>query len=184
MIELLPHNPEWKEFFQEVKNKVWPHVQDFACSMEHVGSTSIPGLIAKPVVDMVIIVGSEENSKKAIQALTKLGYEHRGDLGIHGREAFRRPPGTSKHHLYVVLDDSVSLKNHLLFKKYMLENHAGRQQYSELKKNLAEKYANDIDQYCIGKTGFIVNILRQQGLSEAELQEIIDANSPAAPPAT
>ena len=182
MIELLPHNPEWISFYEQIKKTVWPQVQEFSVSIEHVGSTSIPGLVAKPVVDMVVIVNSEANSKKAIQALTKLGYEHRGDLGIKGREAFRKPPHLAKHHLYVVMEGSVSLKNHLLFKKHMLENQQARIQYSELKKSLAEKYSNDIDSYCFGKTSFILSILKQQGMTEVELQEILAANSPT--PAT
>ncbi len=182
MIEVLPHSPEWITLFTSIKSQVWPKVQQAAMSIEHVGSTAIPGLHAKPIIDMAIVVDSNEKTRAAILALKELGYEHRGDLGIKGREAFKRPINSPKHNLYVVLKDSLSLKNHLLFKNYLLNNAEARKQYSDLKLQLARDHADNIDLYVEGKTSFIVNILKQLGMSDSEIKEIEDANK--APPNT
>jgi len=180
MIEVLPHSPEWISLFTSIKSQVWPNVQQVAISIEHVGSTAIPGLHAKPIIDMAIVVDSKEKTSEAILALKELGYEHRGDLGIIGREAFKRPINSPKHNLYVVLKDSLSLKNHLLFKNYLLNNADARKRYSDLKMKLARDHADNIDLYVEGKTSFIVNILKQLGMSDSEIKEIEDANK--APP--
>lgn len=182
MIEVLPHSPKWISLFTSIKSQVWPKVQQAAISIEHVGSTAIPGLHAKPIIDMAIVVESEEKTHEAILGLKELGYEHRGDLGIKGREAFKRPLNSPKHNLYVVLKDSISLKNHLLFKNYLLNNAEARKRYSDLKLKLAQDHADNIDLYVEGKTSFIVNILKQLGMSDSEIKEIEDANK--APPNT
>jgi GrpB-like predicted nucleotidyltransferase (UPF0157 family) len=176
MIEVLPHSPEWITLFNEIKNQVWPKVQRAAISIEHVGSTSVPGLYAKPIIDMAIVVDCKGKTSDVILALKDLGYEHRGDLGIKGREAFKRPLNSPKHNLYVVLKSSISLKNHLLFKNYLLEHADARKRYSDLKLKLARDHADNIDLYVEGKTFFIVNILKQLGMSDSEIKEIEDAN--------
>lgn len=176
MIEVVPYCLEWAVIFNQIREKVWPRLRDIAISMEHVGSTSVPGLYAKPIVDIAIVVSTPDQSKKAISALEELGYEHRGDLGIKGRAAFRRPQDSPKHNLYVELENSLSLKNHLLLKKHLLENADARDQYSNLKLRLARKYSDSIDLYIEGKTSLIVSFLKLQGVTDAEVKEIEDAN--------
>ncbi len=177
MIEVLPHNPEWLKQFQQIKDRVWPQVQGHALAIEHVGSTSVPDLAAKPVIDIAIIVKSKQDSLKAIDQLKTVGYEHRGDLGIRDREAFYAPAGTIRHNLYVALNESLSLKNHLLLRNFLLKNPGVRDEYSQLKLTLAHKFPDSIDLYCEGKTQFIVGILKQLGLTQNELHEITLANT-------
>lgn len=80
---------------------MWPKVQYAALSIEHVGSTAVPGLFAKPIIDVAIVTESEEKTKAVIVGLKELGYEHRGDLGIKGRQAFKRPANSPKHFLFI-----------------------------------------------------------------------------------
>jgi GrpB-like predicted nucleotidyltransferase (UPF0157 family) len=176
MIEVLPHNPEWIETFHAIAKSLSPRLQGVALSIEHVGSTSVPDLFAKPIIDIAVIVDSPEASKKATLILQSAGYEHRGDLGIKGREAFKRPEGSPKHNLYVAMRDCLSLRNHLAVKKYLLANKNARDEYSRLKIALAKKYPDDGDQYCSAKTDFLVKILEVSGFSQQELDEIREAN--------
>src|ERR1051326_1757734 len=82
------YDPYWPTAFLQLHTHIWPAVQDIALTIEHIGSTSVPGLAAKPVIDMSIVVPSEIETPIGIERLAALGYEHRGNLGIEGREAF------------------------------------------------------------------------------------------------
>ncbi len=82
------YNPKWKDWYEELKSTIWPAVSDYALNIEHVGSTSIENLSAKPKIDIDIIVNDLNASNDCITALDKIGYKHRGDLGIVGREAY------------------------------------------------------------------------------------------------
>ena len=82
-------------------------------SVEHVGSTAVPGLAAKPIIDMDVVVAAPDNLSEAIERLATLGYVHRGNLGIDDREAFDSPQGLPAHHLYLCLGESAALANHL-----------------------------------------------------------------------
>src|SRR5882757_3210841 len=88
-VVVLPYNPDWAQKFQSLKELIWPKVSDFALSIEHVGSTSVPGLAAKPKIDLDIVIPSMDFLELAIERLALLGWEHRGNMGIHEREAFR-----------------------------------------------------------------------------------------------
>lgn len=171
-----PYNPDWVKTFELIKNQVWPTLQDIAVGIEHIGSTSIPGLSAKPTIDIDVIVDGKEASLQTIKILEKLGYKHRGDLGIKGREAFKRPENSPKHHLYVCLKDSLSLRNHLLLKEALLRSPDLVQTYSGLKVKLAHLYHDDIDQYCQAKTNFLTKILQKSGLSESDIAETKKSN--------
>lgn len=89
-IVVVDYDPEWSAIFEQLHAHVWPVVYDIAVVIEHVGSTSVPGLAAKPIIDMSVIVPSEREIPLAIERLSRLDYIHQGDLGIEGREAFKR----------------------------------------------------------------------------------------------
>jgi GrpB-like predicted nucleotidyltransferase (UPF0157 family)/adenylate kinase family enzyme len=172
------YNPDWPLWFEELRNSLWPSVADFALSIEHVGGTSVPGLAAKPVIDLDIVIPSLDYLPLAIERLDGLGYVHRGDLGIQGRAAFREPSGSRKHHLYVCPADSLALGNHLSFRNHLRRNSEAARAYAELKKKLALEFAQDIDVYTEKKTQFVLTILGEEGLSEKSLQEICEASFP------
>jgi len=112
----------------------------------------------------------------------QLGYEHIGDMGVTGREAFKRPPeniltdGTGRkwfgHHLYVCQTGSIGLRNHLALRDYLRQHPAKVAEYGNLKQHLAEKHPYDIDAYIEGKTDFITNILIEMGLNENDISTI------------
>jgi GrpB-like predicted nucleotidyltransferase (UPF0157 family) len=140
---------------------------------------------AKLIIDLDIIIANEDNSvlKRIIVALEKLAYEYVGDLGITGREAFRRTNATVpnvnpekewfKHNLYVCTKGSIDLQNHLNLRNYLIKNPQKVIEYSQLKENLAQQFPYDIDAYIDSKTDFIVSILNEIGMT-AEHVELIE----------
>ena len=175
-INVIEYDPQWLQTFATLKSHIAAHLGDVVFTIEHVGSTSVPGLAAKPVIDMDIVVENNAVSLRVIQALAKIGYVHLGDQGVPGREAFKRPENSPKHNLYVCLRDSVAFRNHILLRDALRTNSETMSAYAKLKLDLAEKFAGNIDGYCEAKTEFILNILKQQGLSESQLAEVAGAN--------
>jgi GrpB-like predicted nucleotidyltransferase (UPF0157 family) len=171
-IRVVDYNPGWPAAFEQLRSNIWPAVADVAVAVEHVGSTSVPGLAAKPVIDISVVVSREAGISVAIERLAVLGYVHRGELGVEGREAFDSPDHLPAHHLYVCSSDSVGLMNHLAVRDYLRTHPETAETYGNLKKQLAEKFPHDIDRYGHGKTGLILNILWNAGLSAAQLQSI------------
>ncbi len=175
-VNVVDYDPSWPARFERLRATVWPVVADLAVSIEHVGSTSVPGLAAKPVIDLDVVVRSRSDVPKAVGRLTVLGYDHLGDLGIAGREAFRPPDGSSPHHLYVCRHDSPSLANHLALRDHLRAHPERAHAYGALKKRLAQAFPNDIDGYIAAKTDFVVAVLREAGITEDQLQDIERAN--------
>jgi GrpB-like predicted nucleotidyltransferase (UPF0157 family) len=171
MIVVVDYDPEWPRVFGELRATLDGALRDIALAIEHVGSTSVPGLAAKPVIDIDIVV-QESDVAHAIGRLEAIGYTHRGDLGIPQREAFRQPPGSPPHHLYVCPEHSPALANHLALRDHLRENAAAAEVYGALKKQLAIDFADDIDGYVEGKTAFIVDILGKRGLTPETLADI------------
>ena len=182
-IVVVDYDPKWAEQFAELHDLLLRYVkEEDIISIEHVGSTSVVDLKAKPIIDLDIIVANEEAMKKVIAQVAKLGYRHIGNLGVSGREAFKRPPenvltdGTGRkwfeHHLYVCQTGSIGLRNHLALRDYLRQNPAKVLEYGNLKQHLAEKYPYDIDAYIEGKTDFITNILMEMGLNENDISTI------------
>lgn len=170
------YDPEWPRTFERIYDLVWPGVQHAAMSLQHVGSTSVPGLRAKPVVDACIVVASSRDIPHITKALAKIGYTSRGDLGVPERVSFKQPPGLPKHHLYASPRNSLSLKNQLGLRDYLRTHPEAAREYGDLKEALAKRFPEDIDNYIAGKTDFILGILRQIGFSNGELESIRDIN--------
>ncbi len=179
-VELSAYNPEWANTFERIRALVWPAVQHASMSLEHVGSTSVPGLSAKPVIDACIVVASRRDLPYVVKALNALGYTHRGDLGVPDREAFRSPASLPKHHLYASPRGSLSLKNQLGLRDYLRSTPQAMLEYGELKESLARQFPDDIDNYIAGKTDFILGVLLQVGLTDEELESIRRINQPPA----
>ena len=144
--------------------------------IEHVGSTSVPGLAAKPVIDMGIVVPERQDVPTAIAKLASLGYVHRGNQGVEEREAFTVPPELPSHNVYLYVEGSLPLRNHRALRDYLRANSEAAHTYGELKRSLAAQHADDIDAYIDGKTGFILEILEICGFSPTDLERIADAN--------
>ena len=171
-----PYNPEWAKWFEELREPIWELLGGIVVDIVHFGSTSIVGMSAKPIIDIDIVVDSWNNFPEIINRLGKLGYEHRGDLGIKEREAFKqtRKP-VYPHHLYVCHRDSVAYKNHILLKKHLTENPEAFRRYEQLKINLG-KTVSDGDTYCRLKTDLILEFLAAEGVPDEELDAIRSEN--------
>lgn len=142
-----------------LKAEIWPAVAADSIDIQHVGSTSVPGLCAKPIIDIDIIVADRAKLASVATALQDISYRHLGDLGIPGREAFKADDHAITHHLYACLADSPALKNHLTLRDHLRSHPTDREAYGALKRELARKFPHDIDSYIAGKTAFIEGIL-------------------------
>jgi GrpB-like predicted nucleotidyltransferase (UPF0157 family) len=176
LICVVDYDPAWPRIFEELRASVWREVEGLAVGIEHVGSTSVPGLAAKPSIDMDVVVRSIADVPSVIGRLATLGYVPRGDLGIARREAFQRPAGAPAHHLYVCDRESPALANHLALRDYLRTHPAAATSYGALKRELAGKFPDDVGRYIEGKTAMIVGILREQGFAEETLRAIEMAN--------
>ncbi len=167
-VELVAHNQAWKTLFEREEKLLRSAVGDYALAIEHIGSTAIPGIEAKPIID--IMVGLRDLSdleKYLLLPIEKIGYEYRGELGIAGRPFFRKgTPAASSYHLSVVQFGGHVWKRHILFRDYLRENAGSARIYNELKRELALKFKNNREAYTSGKTEFVEEILRQAGFSE------------------
>ena len=175
-IVVTPYNPEWPRWFEQIRVYVWPVLSDFALAVEHVGSTSIEGLAAKPIIDLDVVIPDDSYLLLAVERLGSLGYVHRGNLGIEGRDAFTPPQGLPRHHLYVCPKDSLGLRNHLALRDYLRTHPEALVAYAQLKQQLAEQNPNDIDKYVEGKTEMILGFLREMGLGSDRLEAIRQQN--------
>jgi GrpB-like predicted nucleotidyltransferase (UPF0157 family) len=150
----------WPDRFAALAARVQTALGDVMLRVEHVGSTAVPGLAAKPIVDLDVVV-SRTDLPEAMRRLANLGYVHEGDLGIAGREAFRWPAGWERHHLYVVAEDAAELGRHLAFRDALRGDAVLRDQYAALKRSLAAQHPHDIKARTQGKAAFIMATLER-----------------------
>ena len=180
-LKVVEYNPEWQKEFCRARSFFSELLQGMDVDIVHIGSTSVEGLWAKPVLDIDIIVRDRGTRNVVIRRLAKSGYIHLGDLGIEGREAFSCPGdnpnvGWMDHHLYVCIEGCAALRNHLLLKNHLLMNKDAVREYSRLKRLLAQKYPDDPDGYCAGKTGLITSFLAVEGMGCEDIGNIAAAN--------
>jgi GrpB-like predicted nucleotidyltransferase (UPF0157 family) len=159
-IIVVDYDESWPRVFESLRAHVAAALGAVAVSIEHVGSTAVPGLAAKPVIDMDVVVASKADVPIAIVRLGMIGYVHRGDLGITGRDAFLQPANFPAHHLYVCAADAEELSRHLLFRNFLRSHPDAARAYSELKQKLAEQFRDDREAYSQAKTPFILNALK------------------------
>lgn len=181
-----PYNTAWKTEFDDLKRVLLHLLDGYAIDIQHVGSTAIPGLFAKPILDIDIILHNKALLEGIAARLEQAGYHNRGDQGIPGRFAFRQisdltpkvapPKQWQAHHLYVCFVDSLALKNHLLFRDALLKDQRLVAEYAQLKINLTKEPNMTRASYNQRKTDFILAVLAANGLSEPELDAIKKAN--------
>jgi GrpB-like predicted nucleotidyltransferase (UPF0157 family) len=169
-VEVVDYDPHWVVTFGELKVVLEARLGELSQRIEHVGSTSIPGLVAKPVIDLDIIIESSALLPDVIVRLAELGYTHVGDLDVPGREAFRREgedvpnDNTGKrwprHNLYVCPQDGPGVVEHLDFRDYLRAHPEEILVYEALKRRLAQTFPDDLDAYTEGKAAYIQGVLR------------------------
>lgn len=164
-VTVLPYDERWEKDFQAIRDEVKTALGDIALRIEHVGSTSVRGLSAKPIIDMDVVV-EKDSVEEAIRLLESIGYIHEGDLGIPGREAFAYSgkEHLRTHHLYVCPKGSDELRRHLAFRDYLRSNPAAVRQYGRIKEEAARLYPHDIEAYAVRKAPFIKKVYAELGL--------------------
>lgn len=162
---VVPYNAEWATEFEKIKAELTQALRRYTISIEHVGSTSVPNLAAKPIIDIdiVIEIGMFEKVKYELE---QIGYRHEGDLGILGREAFKyeNKEHLMKHHLYVCNKNSSELRRHITFRDWLRSHAEDRDAYANIKMQMAAKYPQDMDSYIAGKTPVVEQIYKKCGL--------------------
>lgn len=180
-IDVVDSSPRWAEQFEEVAHVLRRALSDVdSASVEHVGSTSVPGLAAKPILDIDVIVAPSDVAA-AVAALEDVGYVHRGDLGVQGREAFHGPDDAPRRHVYACESGSTHVRNHLAVRDVLRTRSDLREAYSEVKVALAADPEMDIDTYLAGKSEVLQQVLEVSGeFSADELRAIRRLNDPGA----
>ena len=165
-IVVQPYYEEWNRYYNEIKDELQDALGKLALRIEHVGSTSVHGLSAKPIIDIDVVIKDYSVFNAVVLKLQDLGYRHEGDLGIAGREAFKYDgkEHLQKHHLYVCPEDSAELKRHIAFRDYLRSNSEAVKEYSRIKEEGALLYPFDIDMYIQHKSPFIERIYNEIGL--------------------
>lgn len=160
-IEVTPYDPTWPQRYDELCGVLWPEVHDVALRIDHVGSTSVPGLAAKPVIDLDVVVASSAQFGPAIARLEKIGYRWKGDLGVPGREAFSLSQHSDlpAHHLYLVVDGSRPHLDHVLLRDFLRRDSDERDRYGELKMQNAREARDDMDVYVAAKAHYVAGVL-------------------------
>lgn len=161
------YDERWAQEFETLRSKIAAALGEAAAAIEHVGSTSVPGLAAKPIIDLDVLLRSEADLPRAVARLGSIGYEHQGDLGVSGREAFRSPRGGFPHHLYVCRPEHREYDRHIAFRDYLRAHPEAARAYARLKRKLAGKFAQDREAYTQGKSEFVERILAKVGSSRS-----------------
>ena len=156
------YNPEWTDWFQDIKEFLGEKITNACLCIEHVGSTSIPGMTAKPIIDLILVIkpGDQENT---IGLLAERGYYHNGNQGIEEREVFKLEDEDLKdslprHHLYVCPEHALELRRETSFRDFLKQNKEYAEKLSALKCSLAEKFDNDVYAYMDGKDALVKEI--------------------------
>jgi GrpB-like predicted nucleotidyltransferase (UPF0157 family) len=152
---VLDYDPNWPGLFQLLRRRIANVLGDMAAAIEHVGSTAVPGLVAKPIIDLDVLLTSETLLPKAIERLAGLGYIHRGNLGVPEREAFFAPANDPPHHLYVCPPSSAEFLRHVAFRDYLRAHPEDAKIYGNLKIALAGRFREDRVAYNNAKGEFV-----------------------------
>jgi GrpB-like predicted nucleotidyltransferase (UPF0157 family) len=156
-VEVVPHDPAWREDFEAESQQIASAMGENIITIHHIGSTAIPGIYAKPIIDFLIEVKDIAKTDEQSAVMEAIGYEAMGEFGLPGRRYFRknRSPGIRTHNIHTYEVGSPEITRHLAFRDYMIAHPEAAQQYSELKRELAKKYPQDIEGYMDGKDGFV-----------------------------
>ena len=163
---VLPYDVAWQSAFEKIKGEIEQAIGDLIIGIEHVGSTSVEGMSAKPCIDMDVIIKDYSVFDEIVRRFGAIGYIHEGDLGIKDREAFKYTDKSHlmMHHLYVCPQYSEELHRHIIFRDFLRSNPEAVKKYSLIKEKAAELFPNDIDGYIEYKSPCIEELYKKCGL--------------------
>lgn len=178
-VDVVPYSPSWPTQFELVARDLRRALAGLTSArVEHVGSTSVPGLAAKPILDIDVIVDGEEMAK-AVAAIGSVGYVHRGDLGVADREAFYAPDDSPRRNVYVCRGDTLNVRNHLAVREVLRARADLRDEYAAVKLTLAADPNMDIDTYIGRKSAVLEKVLAVSDLTADERLQILRLNEPS-----
>ena len=162
-VKVVPHDPAWKLAFRDEAIHIADALGPNAVAIHHIGSTSIPGIYAKPVIDILVEAQSIVDVDKRGREMESLGYEVMGEFGIEGRRYFRKDndEGIRTHQIHVFESGSPQIDRHLAFRDHMIAHPDDANAYSDLKRALANRFPDSPDDYMDGKDAFIKAIDRR-----------------------
>ena len=165
-VKVLPYDESWKVAFEEIKREIENALGDLIIGIEHVGSTSVEGLSAKPCIDLDVVIKDYSVFDAVVRKLESIGYIHEGNLGISDREAFKYSdkPHLMQHHLYVCPQYSKELHRHITFRDFLRSNPEAAKKYGTVKEEAARLFPNDIDKYIEYKSPCIQELYEMCGL--------------------
>lgn len=162
-VEVVSYDPSWPKAFTEESLQISSVLGENIVATHHIGSTAIPDIYAKPVIDLLVEVKDLAKVDEQNLQMASLGYEAMGEFGISGRRYFRKESAerVRTHHAHIFAVGSAQIERHLTFRDYMIAHPKDAQQYSQLKRQLASQYPADIERYIEGKDEFIQEIDRK-----------------------
>lgn len=170
---IVDYNPQWPQMYEQEKARIQDVIGEYLIDIQHVGSTSIAGLSAKPIIDIMAVVRDISLVEQCVKSLEALDYFYQGEGGIPGRHFFRKPIDKSHtartHHIHMVDKGHEQWAMYQLFREYMLLHPESVRQYDILKRELAIKHGSDRAVYTAAKAPFIESIIRAaviEGLNE------------------
>src|SRR3982750_1800714 len=163
IVKVVPHDPQWRDEFGAEAKRIAAALGENVVAIHHIGSTAIPHIYAKPVVDLLVEVRNIAEVDGRSSAMESLGYEVMGEYGITGRRFFRKDnrEGIRTHHIHAFEAGSAEVERHLAFRDYMITHPGDAQRYSELKRKLAKEHPRSFDGYMDGKDSFIKEMDRR-----------------------
>jgi GrpB-like predicted nucleotidyltransferase (UPF0157 family) len=155
VIEVVDYNPAWKAAFVLERSLLQEALGEIVVAVHHIGSTSVPGLAAKPIIDILLAVTDLAALDDKGAEMAALGYKAKGENGIPGRRYFHKGGPQRTHHAHAFTAGDPNLTRHLAFRDYLIANPEVTQEYAALKKRLASAYKDDSRLYQAGKEDFI-----------------------------
>jgi len=164
IVNLVQYSPEWQKSFEEEKSILQSTLGQIIKDIQHIGSTAIPNLMAKPIIDIGIAIENIQDVQKCVEPLKNLGYEYKGEFNLPGRHFFiKGNPRT--HHIHIVEQQSNHWKIWILFRDYLRNHEEIAKEYESLKIELAKKYKHNRQAYIKEKAPFIEKVVKM-ALSE------------------
>jgi GrpB-like predicted nucleotidyltransferase (UPF0157 family) len=157
-VVIVDYDPEWPRLYEEEKDRILGVIGHAVIAIEHIGSTAVPGLGAKPIIDIMVAVRCLTDAEGCIEPLETIGYEYvpeYNDIIPERRYFHKGSPAERTHHLHMVELKSDFWETHLLFRDFLCTHPEEAQQYYLLKRELAEKFGSDREGYTDAKTSFI-----------------------------
>ena len=157
-VEVVRYDPRWPVLFEHERELILSALGEIILDIQHTGSTAVPGLAAKPIIDIMVGVRSMDLPERHLHAMEAIGYEFRDDGGVPGRLYFRKGAPRS-HQVHMTVAGEEFWNNQILFRDFLRAHPSEAKQYEELKQPLARKFRHDRIGYNDGKTGFIQSTL-------------------------